>query len=33
MCLMIIISQFYFNLILSNILNYEKSNEYSENSF
>ena len=33
MCLMIIISQFYFNLILSNILNYEKSNEYSANMY
>ena len=32
-CLMIIISQFYFNLILSNILNYEISNEYSANMY
>ena len=33
MCLMIIISQFYSNLILSNILNYEKINEYIANMY
>ena len=33
MCLMIIISKFYFNLIFSNILNYEKCNEYSANMY
>ena len=33
MCIMIIISQFYFNLIFSNILKYEKCNEYSANMY